>query len=575
MSSTDAPASPWLRSTLPIALLGSILFWAALPPLALGWLGWIAPVPWLLLVRAESLPGRRPYRSLYLAGFIFWMLTIHWLRLPHPAVYLGWIALSAYLSIYLPVFVGLSRVAVHRLRLPLWLAAPIVWTGLELARAHLLTGFLMASLAHTQVNQTQLIQISDLFGEYGVDFLVMLVAACIASLIPLAGVFPDRAESPSNSNESRPMRPGAASLVHIIPAVVGIAAALLYGQFRLHAIADLESNGTARIALIQGNSLADWKMDLNKQSQIMEEYTRLSKQAVEEARTIGSGQPLDLIVWPETMYRNPLIGFERGFQMPTGDTRTTDDIAAESRQALAELTKNLQTPILVGVDRLEFIANENSATRPSFRAYNSAVLVDTSGKIIGTYDKFHLVMFGEYVPFARWLPFLSRLSSITGNAVAGIGPVTLCMPDVCYAPNICYETVIPHVIRRQAQLLDEAGKPPGVLVNMTNDAWYWGSSELDQHLSCGVFRAIETRKPLVIAANGGISAWIDRAGVVRAQSPKQQPHVIIADVKLAPMTSWYVRLGDWFAGAYLTFTAILAIIGFKTRRQQRHDTTRT
>ena len=69
-------------------------------------------------------------------------------------LYLGWLALSAYLAIYLPVFVGLSRVAVHRFGVPLWLAAPIVWTGLELARAHVLTGFLMASLAHTQVNWT-------------------------------------------------------------------------------------------------------------------------------------------------------------------------------------------------------------------------------------------------------------------------------------------------------------------------------------------------------------------------------------------------------------------------------------
>ena len=68
---------------------------------------------------------------------MFWLLTIHWLRLPHPALYLGWLALSAYLAIYLPVFVGLSRVAVHRFDLPLWLAAPVVWTGLELARAHL------------------------------------------------------------------------------------------------------------------------------------------------------------------------------------------------------------------------------------------------------------------------------------------------------------------------------------------------------------------------------------------------------------------------------------------------------
>ena len=72
-------------------------------------------------------------------------------------------------------------------------------------------------------------------------------------------------------------------------------------------------------------------------------------------------------------------------------------------------------------------------------------------------------------------------------------------------------------------------------MNLTNDAWYWGSSELDMHLACDVFRAVETRKPLVIAANGGISAWIDACGRVRAQSPRQTPDVIIADVERGPL----------------------------------------
>src|SRR4051794_10630007 len=185
MSSAANTLPAWRRSSLPIVLAGSFLLWASLPPLALGWLGWIAPIPWLLLVRTRELPGRRPYRALYVAGVAFWLASIYWLCLPHPILSLGWLALSAYLAVYLPLFIILSRVAVHRCSIPLWLAAPIVWTGLELARAHMLTGFLMASLAHTQVNWTMLIQISDMFGEYGVDFVVMLVAASIACQIPL------------------------------------------------------------------------------------------------------------------------------------------------------------------------------------------------------------------------------------------------------------------------------------------------------------------------------------------------------------------------------------------------------
>jgi apolipoprotein N-acyltransferase len=206
---------------------------------------------------------------------------------------------------------------------------------------------------------------------------------------------------------------------------------------------------------------------------------------------------------------------------------------------------------------------------PEMQAYNSSVLVDRDGKLLGTYDKFHLVMFGEYVPFSKWLPFLKRLSSLTGAAEAGDGPVALAVGGVFYSPSICYETVIPHVIRHQVAQLDAIGQRPDVLVNLTNDAWYWGSSELDMHLACDVFRAVETRTPLVIAANGGISAWIDRHGQIRAQSPRQQQDVILADVELnreGPPTL-YVRTGDWFAAACLTCCGILAIIGWKSRRR--------
>ncbi len=125
----------WYRSTLGQAVLGAVLLWAAFPPLELWPLAWFAPIAWVLLVRRAELPGRRPYAALWLAGFAFWMAAIHWLVLPHWATSFGLLALAFYLAFYLPVFVGLSRVAVHGLRVPVVLAAPTIWTGLELARA--------------------------------------------------------------------------------------------------------------------------------------------------------------------------------------------------------------------------------------------------------------------------------------------------------------------------------------------------------------------------------------------------------------------------------------------------------
>mgnify|MGYP007000183003 len=85
---------------------------------------------------------------------------------------------------YLPLFVGVSRVAVHRFKVPLVIVAPIMWTGVEFFRGHMVTGFLMAALAHTQHGWLAIIQCSDLCGAYGVSFLIMSVAAAIAMVIP-------------------------------------------------------------------------------------------------------------------------------------------------------------------------------------------------------------------------------------------------------------------------------------------------------------------------------------------------------------------------------------------------------
>jgi len=154
--STSEKSSPWSQivapsSTLAAALLGSVLCWLAFPPVAWGALAWVGPIPWLMLISQPQLPGKRPYRALWLAGMVFWLLAVHWIRLPHPLNYLALLVLASYLGLYLPLFVRLSRVAVCRMKVPLWLAAPIVWTGLDWLRNHLMTGFGMGSLAHTQV----------------------------------------------------------------------------------------------------------------------------------------------------------------------------------------------------------------------------------------------------------------------------------------------------------------------------------------------------------------------------------------------------------------------------------------
>src|SRR5690606_15763615 len=104
--------------------------------------------------------------------FAFWLAMLQGIRLAHPALYAGWIALSWYLAFYLPVFIGLSRVAVQQAKIPLVIAAPLVWTALELVRGHLLTGFSMGLLSHTQVCWPMVLQIADIGGAYAVSFVM-------------------------------------------------------------------------------------------------------------------------------------------------------------------------------------------------------------------------------------------------------------------------------------------------------------------------------------------------------------------------------------------------------------------
>ena len=608
----------WYRSTFGHALVGAALFWLALPPVNWWPLAWIAPVWWVLLVRRERLPpgtacphGKllrppvffaalvvllaawmttvaffhghkyegfwlaelvfwplafglllaavriwpRPYVVLWWVGFAFWLAALQWLRLPHWATGFGWLALSFYFAFYLPVFIGLSRVAVHRLRVPVVLAVPVVWAGLELARAHLLTGFTMGNLGHTQYRWTGLIQISDLTGDYGVGFVVMFVAACLARMIKPRSLWP------------------------LLPAAALLAAVLAYGYLRTSG--DHTQPGP-RVALIQGNLDTKMKSEEGFREKGHQHYFELSVQAI---KRFGK---LDLLVWPETMYmkETEVPGGEsepiRGLLTCSRDALVPEQVRKDhptvtsaefcdafqrtfgqlSRNGIVQLAADLQAatgvktpPMVLGVDQERYAAD-------GLRSLNSAVFVDADGRIANdVYSKMHLVMFGEYVPFAGCLPWLQRLTPLDVSASAGDRPEVFQLGPWRVAPNICYETVLSHVIRRQVNALKARDAEPDVLVNLTNDGWFWGSNELEMHLACGVFRAVECRKPLLIAANTGISAWIDGDGRLLARAPRHAPEVLLAEARLDQRRSWYLAYGDWPAGICLTLCLVLAAVG--------------
>ena len=558
----DAAQHPTLRdrlqSTLGLGLLGSLLVYASLPPLDLWPLAWIAPVPWLLLVRQPELSGRRPYRALWLAGFIFWLAAIHWLRLPHWTTYFGWLALSFYLAFYLPVFVGLARIAVQRLNLSIILAAPMVWTGLELARGHLLSGFTMGSLSHTQIHWPIILQAADIFGDYAISGLIIFVAACVARMIPWRG--------PSDSSPFKGEGRERVSLWPLIPLTIVLATAIAYGHSRM---STQHTRPGPNVALIQGSIDMELNTDEQQMNHVLDEYLQLTKHALVQP------EKLDLLVWPETMFRYPLFTFSDDFKPPDDWTASPAERTKTSLKNLADL-QNLfhvqvenahQSPLppalLLGIDAVYY-------TNSGYEFFNSALFVDPQGAPLARYDKMHPVMFGEYIPLAEYLPFLYHITPLTGGLTSGHEPISQKLGDVRYAPNICYETVIPHLIRRQVLQLRAKGEEPDVLVNLTNDGWFRGSSELDMHLACSVMRAVEMRKPLVISANTGFSASISSDGRILQQGNRRAPDVLIASVQLDTRHSFYLDHGDWFSG--LCLAGCIGLAGFGAWDRRRHST---
>ena len=215
--------------------------------------------------------------------------------------------------------------------------------------------------------------------------------------------------------------------------------------------------------------------------------------------------------------------------------------------------------MIVGLDREHFAGSR-------IESFNAAAYLSAQGDVLGTYDKNHLVPFGEFVPWADRYTWLQRLTPLPGGGLtSGHGAAAFEVRGLRLAPHICYESVLSHLIRGQVDELARQGREPDVLVNLTNDGWFWGSSELDMHLACGVFRAVECRKPFLVAANTGFSAWIDPDGRIVHQGRRRAEDILFAEVGRESRKSWYLVHGDWPAGVCLVLAVLAAVVGLWDR----------
>ncbi len=536
--SGDAPTQP-TRSyqVLLIATLSLALLWLSFPPVGWWWMAWLALTPLIWLVQIGNLPGQRPYRQLYFVGLAYWLVTFYFIPIPHPALWLGWIAVSAYMAVYTPMFVAISRVMVHRFQIPAIITVPIVGTGIEWIRCNFATGMAMVCLSHTQYKQPIMIQVADLCGAYTLTF-AMFVVATGAAVIAFPFVRPT-----SDTNRVSQTVSG----VSFACSIVVLAGVLIYGSYRLNEPIELRNESTLRVGLIQTSEDVIFG-PISDEEQIRQIENR--KELTWRARR--QWNDLDLIVWPESGF-NPY----------------TDLISDANEQVTVEAVSNARTQAWsdatgfpVFFDRpVPLLTGGGSADPQQEKYYGSAFLIGTDGQIAKRYFKNHLVMFGEYVPFAEWFPIINKISPIPGIS-AGTEFTLIERNGVNLAPSICFETTIPHFIRRQVNTLAKAGTEPDVLVNLTNDGWFYGTSCLDLHLACNVFRAVEMRKPHLVCANTGFSAEIDSCGRLLQTGPRRASEVLRANVQPIIRSSPYRQFGDIVPILFATISLMAGVIGW-------------
>jgi apolipoprotein N-acyltransferase len=496
---------------LPALLTGGSL-WLCYFPVNCGWLAWVALVPLLTLVRSTARP-RTVFLSAWASGLVFFWPAIQWVRVADPRMYISWGFLATYCALYFPLAIWAVRFLERRTRLPLVVTLPVVWTALEFFRSNFGGGFSWYLLGHTQHAFLQLIQIADVTGAYGVSFLVVAVNAVLFELLDGRRWFRRLyavADSPPRWGRLAILTQGAAVLALLL-------GTLGYGVWRMEQATFTEG---PRIALIQGNLSQQIRNDAAQGESFERHFVSLCDLA-------WQFQP-ELIVWPETSYPGEWKDVSADLP-PEAVSKYWRERADDAHTFAEKVAERWRTAVLMGMNA-EALESDGRTRR-----YNSAVLITPPGRAVGRYDKMHLVPFGEYVPFREWVPWMKRFApydfdySVTSGREHTRFPLTDAKGERKYTFGvlICYEDTDPAVARPYGG----DGQPAADFVlNISNDGWFDGTSEHDQHLAICRFRAIECRRTVARAVNMGISAVIDGNG--RVLRPRQQP------LPLFPQTNW-------------------------------------
>jgi apolipoprotein N-acyltransferase len=539
---------PWLA-----AVSSGLLYSACFAPFDQGWLCWFCLVPLLAAVWFSGAQAKRQgLRHLllgYVAGLAFFWTAFSWLT---TVTIPGWFLLQFYMAFYFAFWSWIAGLVRPRER-PLgqepaapgkwdrmlsaagrppssaprspWLKSTSnlavafllasVWVAMEWLRSWVFSGFPWNNLGVALHANWIIIQAAEFTGAAGLSFVV-----AFTNVIALTTVRRLVLEA-----RLRIMRPH----WDINFTMLGLVALIAFGW---HAAKTPRHLKTIRVAAIQANIARAEKFDPQFQSKIFDQFTRLS------AIALKTEQPLDLLMWPESSMPGPVLQDEQSY-------RFVMDFSASSK-----------TDLLLGA-----IDEEDG------RAYNAALLVSDAGRSVQIYRKVHLVPFGEYVPGRHTVPLLARIigDQVPGDFDAGRDYTVfrLTNPDVRVAPLICFEDTIGELTRRFV-LPDHGERGANLLANVTNDGWFLHSAASHQQLANAVFRCVETRRPLIRAANTGVTCFVNELGrvtqILKDDTGNTFTEGVLTGEVNVPIDgdlTFYVRHGEWFAQDCVAVTVLL------------------
>ena len=545
---------PWLA-----AICSGLLCAACFAPFDFTWLCWIALTPLLAAVWFSGGEGRHRWlRNLllgYVAGLTFFWTAFSWLT---TVTVLGWFVLQFYMAIYFAAwawFCGLlqprekkaerqstkwdqmltqARSSAPPSRSPwikstnnLFLAFLVAaaWVTQEWFRGWVFSGFGWNGLGVALHDTWPLIQIAEFTGVAGLSFLV-----AFANVIAATTVYRLYLEVSTHS-----VRPHF-DLTLTLATIVGLL------TFGLRATQLSSPTKPLRVAAVQSNVPQNQKFDPQFTRKIFDQFRRLSEIA------LRSTPPPDLLIWPESAMPGPVLADR------------------ESYQFVMNLAATAETDILLG-----------TIDQQDGDLYNAAVLVSDGGEQVQVYRKVHLVPFGEYVPGRYSFPLLARIvgDQVPGDFKAGKNHTVfeLTNSEVKVAPLICFEDTIGELTRRFV-LPSENNPGANLLADITNDGWFLRSAGSHQHLANAIFRCVETRRPMVRAANTGVTCFVNQFGRViqKLQDDTGSTFtegVLTGEVKIPTenQLTFYTRHGELFAKACAVLTAI-AILGALAMRRK-------